>query len=72
MSVPGPRDKRQDIAEEVCTFNMFKLANNITTDLYNFLSALSYHCIIIDIVLLLFYHIVLSLYFHCIFILLSL
>ena len=32
----------------------FKLANNVTTDLFNFLLTLSYHCIII--VLLLFYY----------------
>ena len=61
--VPGPRDKRQDIAEKVCPF---KLASNVTTDQFNFLLTLIlllyYHCIII----------VLSLYFHCFFIALSL
>ena len=56
--VPGPRNKRQNITEEVCPF---KLANNVTTDLFNFLLTLSDH------LLSLYYYcfiIVFSLYYH--------
>ena len=46
--VPLPTDKRQDIAVEVCPF---KHANNVTTYLFNFLLTLSYHCMIIVLLL---------------------
>ena len=58
--VPGPRDQRQHIAEKVCSF---KLASNVTTDLFNYLLTL------INLIIVLFFHyycfiIVFSLYFH--------
>ena len=52
--VPGTRYKRQDIAEEVCPF---KLGNNVTTDLLNFL---------LTLVILYFYFF--AIVFFCIFI----